>query len=87
MTVTHVQISQKSQELLIQAAAQKNVSVEALASEILDHGIQIQLSDTRASTKLVESKPRNPLAGLQPYRYDADPEESILDNDEWNMEA
>ena len=86
MTVTHVQISQKAQELLIQAAAQKQVSVEALASEILAHGIQVQLSDTQVSMDLPESKPENPLAGLQPYQYDAEPEESVLDSDDWNME-
>ncbi len=87
MTVTHVQITQEEQELLIKAAAQKNMSVEALASEILGQGIHSQLSDVEEESALISPERTNPLAGLQPYRYDAEPEESVLDSDDWNMEA
>ncbi len=84
MTVTNVHIAQEAQELLIKAAAAKNVSVEKLASEILAEGIQIQLSELETSDRPNSSF--NPLANLQPYAFHAKPEESALSPDEWSME-
>ena len=85
MAVTNVYLAQKAQELLIKAAAAKNVSVEELASEILAEGIQIQLSELKTSDRPNSSF--NPLANLQPYVFHAKPEESALSSDEWSMES
>ena len=85
MTVTNIHIAQKAQELLIKAAAAKNVSVEKLASEILAEGIQIQLSELETSDR--SNSGSNPLANLQPYVFYAKPEESALSSDEWSMES
>lgn len=85
MTVTNVYLAQEAQELLIKAAAAKNVSVEKLASEILAEGIQIQLSELKTSDRPNGSP--NPLANLQPYAFHAKPEESALSSDEWSMES
>ncbi len=80
MTVTNIHIAQEAQELLIKAAAAKNVSVDELASEILAEGIQIQLSELEISDRPNSSL--NPLANLQPYVFHAKPEESALSSDE-----
>jgi hypothetical protein len=85
MTVTNVYLAQEAQELLIKAAAAKNVSVEKLASEILAQGIQIQLSELERSDR--PNSGFNPLANLQPYTFHATPEESALSSDEWSMES
>ena len=44
MVGTNVNISKKAQELLIKAAAERKVSVETLASEILNESIQNKFS-------------------------------------------
>jgi hypothetical protein len=85
MTVNNVHIAQEAQELLIKAAAAKNVSVEKLASEILAEGIQIQLSEPETSD--LQNHGFNPLANLQPYAFHARPEESALSSDEWSIES
>jgi hypothetical protein len=85
MTVTNVYLAQEAQELLIKAAAAKNVSVEKLASEILAEGIQIHLFELETSDRPNSSS--NPLANLQPYAFHAKPEESALSSDEWSMES
>jgi hypothetical protein len=87
MTVTNVHIAQEAQELLIKAAAAKNVSVERLASEILAEGIQVQLSELETSDRPNSGSGFNPLANLQPYAFYAKPEESALSSDEWSMES
>jgi hypothetical protein len=85
MTVTNIHIAQEAQELLIKAAAAKNISVEKLASEILAEGIQIQLSELETSDR--PNSRFNPLNNLQPYAFHAKPEESALSSDEWSMES
>ena len=40
MVGTNVNINQKAREFLIEAAAERNISVETLASEILNQSIQ-----------------------------------------------
>jgi hypothetical protein len=85
MTVTNVHIAQEAQELLIKAAAAKNVSIEKLASEILAEGIQIQFSALETNDR--PNSGFNSLANLQPYAFHAKPEESALSSDEWTMES
>jgi hypothetical protein len=85
MTVTNVYFAQEAQELLIKAAAAKNVSVEKLASEILAEGVQTRPSGIEISDRPNSSS--NPLANLQPYAFPAKPEESALSSDEWSMES
>jgi hypothetical protein len=86
MTVTNVHLAQEAQELLIKAAAAKNVAVEKLASEILAEGIQIQLSALETSDRPNSSF--NPLANLYPYAFHAKlKESSALSSDEWSMES
>lgn len=87
MTVANVQINQKSLELLIKAAALKNVSVEKLASEILAEAIQIHFSEDVSGDRPKQNNVFNPLANLQPYAFQAKPEESTLSSDEWTMES
>jgi hypothetical protein len=86
MTVTNVQISPESQAILIKTAALHHVSVEEMASKILGEGIQAQLSKATPSLSKPETSV-NPLSDLQPYAYLATPEESVLPDDQWDMEG
>jgi hypothetical protein len=86
MTVTNVQINQEAQQFLIKAAALRNVSVEQLASEILSHGIQAELSGMAKPSQADAKLSVNSLADLQPYAFHATPEESIFPYEEWDME-
>ena len=58
MVGTNVNISKKAQELLIKAAAERKVSVETLASEILNESIQNKFSQINTN---VEWKRNIPL--------------------------
>jgi hypothetical protein len=87
MTFANVQIDQKSLEILIKAAAAKNVSVEKLASEILSEAIQTHFSEDVLGVRPKQNKVFNPLTNLQPYAFHAKPEESALSSDEWSMES
>jgi hypothetical protein len=86
MTVTNVQITPELQAILIKAAALQNISVEELASKILGNGIQTQLSETMTYPLSEFENAINPLSGLQPYAYDAAPEESVFTDEDWDME-
>lgn len=86
MTVTNVHISLEAQQILIKAAALKNVSVEELASEVLNEGIQTRLTEGTMSDQLQQESETNPLTDLQPYAFYATPEESVLPSDDWEME-
>ncbi len=86
MTWTNVHISKEEQALLIKAAALQKVSVEDLASQILGEAIQEKLSGVGTSESPDREVKTNPLAGLQPYAYEASPEESAFPADEWSME-
>lgn len=80
MTWTNIHLTSEVQSLLIEAAALKRVSVEDLASQILGEAVKEKLTQTSA---VKPSAPVIlPLAGLQPYSYDATPEESVLPADE-----
>jgi hypothetical protein len=85
MIATNVHISQKAQELLIKAAALKNLSVEDLASEILSEGIEEKLSGIVPEDETLKEYPPNPLAARQPYAYFADPGEPAIPPSEWEM--
>ena len=86
MIVTNVNISQKSQEILIKAAAEKRMSVEELASEILNEAIQNKLSGIVTIGEVKKEYPILPLANKQPYAYYADPEEPAIPLEDWDME-
>ena len=85
MLTTSIHLSQEAQQLLIKAAAVKHMSVEELASEILNEVIRDKLSSIIQDT---EAKPkRKPaLAGTEPFIFYGTPEESGLPAEEWDME-
>ena len=85
--VTNVQISQQSQELLIKAAAQKQKSVEELASEILNEAIQDKFYGHISIERFQKKYPANRLANKQPYAYYADPEAAAISLEDWEMES
>jgi len=86
MIITNVNISQKSQEILIKAAAEKRMSVEELASEILNEAIQNKLDRIVTTGEVKKEYPILPLANKQPYAYYADPEEPAIPLEDWDME-
>jgi S-adenosylmethionine synthetase len=85
MISTNIHLSQEAKQILIKAAAFKQISVEDLASEIINEVIQNKLSPIIKDT---ETKPkRKPaLAGTEPFVFYGTPEESGLPADEWDME-
>ncbi|MDJ0746420.1 MAG: hypothetical protein QNJ32_24070 [Xenococcaceae cyanobacterium MO_167.B27] len=85
MIATNIHLSQEAQQILIKVAAIKNMSVEDLASEILNEVIPDKLNYI---IKDIETKPkRKPaLAGTEPFVFYGTPEESGLPADEWDME-
>lgn len=85
MISTSIHLSQEAQQILIKAAAFKHMSVEDLASEILNEVIQDKLSSIIKDTETkLQRKPA--LAGTEPFIFYATPEESGLPADEWDME-
>ncbi len=70
---------------MIKAAAVKHMSVEDLASELLNEVIHDKLGSIIIDT---EPKPKHKpaLAGTEPFVFYGTPEESGLPADEWNME-
>ncbi|WP_319422314.1 hypothetical protein [Pleurocapsa sp. FMAR1] len=86
MVGTNVNISKKAQELLIKAAAERKVSVETLASEILNESIQNKFSKINTGAAVEKKYSPNPLANMQPYAYYADPEQPAIPQEDWNME-
>lgn len=85
MVGTNVNISKKARELLIKAAAQKNVSIETLASEILNESIQDKFSENDIDVTRENKDISNPLWNMQPYAYYADPEESAIPVEDWDL--
>ena len=85
MISTNIHLSQEAKQILIKAAAFKQISVEDLASEIINEVIQDKLSPIIKET---ETKPkRKPaLAGTEPFVFYGTPEESGLPADEWDIE-
>ena len=83
MVGTNVNISKKARELLIKAAAERSISVETLASEILNQSIQDKFSENITEKK--KQNISNPLWNMQPYAYYADPEESAITVEDWDM--
>jgi S-adenosylmethionine synthetase len=85
MLTTNIHLSQESQQILMKAAAFKQISVEDLASEILNEVIREKLSSIIKDT---ETKPKSKpaLAGTEPFVFHGTPEESGLPADEWDME-
>ena len=86
MVGTNVNINQKVREFLIKAAAERNISVETLASEILNQSIQDKFSENATEVEKENPDSFNPLWNMRPYAYYADPEESAIPLEDWNME-
>lgn len=86
MVGTNVNISKKAQELLIKAAAERKVSVEILASEILNESIENKFSQNNTDTAVEKKYSPNPLANMQPYAYYADPEQPAIPLEDWDIE-
>lgn len=86
MLTTNIHLSQESQRILIKAAAFKHISVEALASEILNKVIQDEVIPLIKEAK-TQPKRKPALAGTEPFIFYGTPEESALPVDEWNMET
>lgn len=85
MLGTNIYLSPEAQQMLIRAAAFKQMSVEALASEILNEVIPEKLSSLMQETQ--NKHDRKPaLAGTKPFTFYGTPEESGLPADEWDME-
>lgn len=85
MIGTNIYISQETQESLIKAAALKKMSVEELASSILNQSIQENLGQIRYSLENKSKFAVNPLGEMQPYAYLADPNEPVISDDDWEM--
>jgi len=86
MIGTNVSISKETQKLLIKAAAARKVSVEKLASEILNESIQNKFSEIDTNAAVKPKYTSNPLANMQPYAYHADPEQPAIPLEDWDME-
>ncbi|MDJ0535247.1 MAG: hypothetical protein QNJ70_22630 [Xenococcaceae cyanobacterium MO_207.B15] len=85
MIGTNIHLSQEAQQILIQAAAVKRMSVEDLASELLNEVIHDKLSSIIKDTE-PKLKRKPALAGTEPFIFYGTPEESGLPADEWDME-
>ena len=86
MIGTYVNISKKAQKLLLKVATERQISVEELASEILNEAIQNKFSEIAITGEVKKEYFSNPLANKQPYAYYADPEEPAIPWEEWEME-
>ncbi len=85
MIGTNIYISQETQESLIKAAALNEMSVEELASSILQQSIQEKLGQISYSSENQGKFAINPLVKMQPYAYLADPNEPVISPDDWEM--
>ncbi len=85
MISTNVCLENEVKQFLIKAAAVKGISVESLASEIINTAIREQFNIIPEDT--ISTPRRKPvLAGTQPFSFLATPEESGIPVDEWEME-
>ncbi len=85
MLTTNIHLSQEAKQMLIKAAAFKQISVEDLASEILNEVIQDKLSPIIKDTEIKPQR-KPALAGTEPFVFYGTPEESGLPAEEWDME-
>ncbi|MEA5470838.1 hypothetical protein [Spirulina sp. 06S082] len=85
MIGTSIRLSQEAQQILIKAAAFKQMSVEALASEILNEVIPEKLSSLIKEPETKRDR-QTALAGTKPFIFYGTPEESGLPVDEWDMD-
>lgn len=85
MISTNIHVNEEAQQLLIKAAAYKHISVEALASELLNEVILEKLSSLIEETE-ASPKRKPALANTEPFIFYGTPEESGMPADEWDME-
>lgn len=85
MISTNIYLSQEAQQILLKAAAVKHISVEALASEILNEVITQKFTQLIQDTE-IKPKRKPALAGTKPFVFSGTPEESGLPAHEWDME-
>ena len=85
MVTTNIHLSKEAKIIILKTAAAKHMSVEDVASEILNQVIQNKLVSivVDSETKL---KRKPALAGTEPFIFYGTPEESGLPADEWDME-
>jgi hypothetical protein len=86
MVETNVNISKKARELLIKAAAERKVSVETLASEILNEIIEDKFAQSYRDLEEEKQDTPNPLMNMQPYAYYAEPEQPAIPLEDWDLE-
>ena len=86
MIATNIHLSQEAQQILIKAAAFKQMSVEDLASEILNEVIPGKLSSIMNKDTETKAQRKPALAGTEPFIFYGTPEESGLPADEWDIE-
>ncbi len=85
MICTNVYLGDEVKKLLIKAAAVKQMSVEALASEIINEAIREQLGVIVED--IVSTPKRKPaLADTEPFYFFGTPEESGIPAEEWEIE-
>lgn len=85
MISTNVYLGDEVKKLLIKAAAVKQVSVEALASEIINEAIRQKFSVILEDTVSIPKR-KPALAGTEPFYFWGTPEESGIPADEWEIE-
>lgn len=85
MISTNVYISDDVKLLLLKAAAVKQMSVEALATEIINKAIREQFGSISEDT-VAKSRRKPALAGTEPFSFSGSPEEFGIPADEWDME-
>ncbi|MEA5617504.1 hypothetical protein VB711_06585 [Cronbergia sp. UHCC 0137] len=85
MICTNVYLADEVKKLLIKAAAIKGISIEALASEIINEAVQKQFGVILENgVSKLRSKPA--LAATEPFFFYGTAEESGIPVDEWEME-
>jgi hypothetical protein len=85
MISTNICLNDQAKKLLIKAAAIKGISIESLASEIINEAIQGQYAIINEDFVAVPKR-KPALAGTEPFYFLATPEESGIPADEWEME-
>jgi hypothetical protein len=85
MIGTNVYLDDEVKQLLIKAAAVQGISVESLASKIINKAIREQL-DTNEESSIFQPTRKPALAGTIPFSFLVTPEESAIPAEEWAME-
>jgi hypothetical protein len=85
MISTNVHLGDEAKKILIKAAAIKGISIESLASEIINEAIQKQFGVIVEDT-VSQPRTKPALAGTEPFFFYGTPEESGIPVDDWEIE-